>query len=38
MFGMAFGNNWGFGDTNATKYLREQVEKTNEKEEQTVVI
>lgn len=38
MFGMAFGNSWGFGDTSATKYLREQVEKTNEKEEQVVII
>ena len=27
VFGAAFGNNWGFGDTSATKYLREQVEK-----------
>ena len=23
MFGAAFGNNWGFGDTNSIKYLRE---------------
>ena len=23
MFGSAFGNNWGFGDTNSIKYLRE---------------
>lgn len=33
MFGAAFGNNWGFGDTNTTKYLKEQVEKNSEKEE-----
>ena len=33
MFGAAFGNNWGFGDTNSIKYLREQVEKNSEKEE-----
>jgi hypothetical protein len=33
VFGAAFGNNWGFGDTSATKYLREQVEKNSEKEE-----
>lgn len=38
MFGSAFGNNWGFGDTSATKYLREQVEKTDKKEEQVVII
>ena len=38
MFGMAFGNNWGFGDTSAIKQLREQIEKSDEKEEQTVVI
>lgn len=30
MFGAAFGNNWGFGDTNSVKYLREQVEKTSD--------
>ena len=23
VFGAAFGNNWGFGDTNSIKYLRE---------------
>ena len=23
MFGATFGNNWGFGDTNSIKYLRE---------------
>jgi hypothetical protein len=34
MFGTAFGNNWGFSDTSATKYLREQVEKDNKKEEE----
>ena len=33
MFGAAFGNNWGFGDTSATKYLKEQVEKNSEKKE-----
>ena len=38
MFGAAFGNNWGFGDTNTTKYLKEQVEKNSEKEEQVVVV
>ena len=38
MFGMAFGNNWGFGDTNSIKKLREQIEKSDEKEEQVVAI
>lgn len=38
MFGAAFGNNWGFGDTSATKYLKEQVEKNSEKEEQVDVV
>ena len=33
MFGAAFGNNWGFGDTNSIKYLREQVDKPDKKEE-----
>ena len=33
MFGSAFGNNWGFGDTNSIKYLREQVDKPDKKEE-----
>lgn len=33
VFGTAFSGNWGFGDTSATKYLREQVEKNSEKEE-----
>ena len=34
VFGTAFGNNWGFNDTSATKYLKEQVEKDNKKEEE----
>ena len=38
IFGAAFGNNWGFGDTNSIKYLRDQVEKTNEKEEKVAVV
>ena len=33
VFGTAFGNNWGFGDTNSIKYLREQVDKPDKKEE-----
>ena len=33
MFGAAFGNNWGFGNTNSIKYLREQVDKPDKKEE-----
>ena len=33
VFGAAFGNNWGFGDTNSIKYLREQVDKPDKKEE-----
>lgn len=37
MFGMAFGNNWGFGDTNSIKKLREQINKDNE-EEKTFII
>lgn len=32
VFGAAFGNNWGFGDTNSIKYLREQVENSNKEE------
>lgn len=38
VFGAAFGNSWGFGDTKSIKYLREQVEKTNEKEENVAII
>ena len=38
MFGMAFGNNWGFGDTSAIKQLREQIEKSDEKEEQAIIV
>lgn len=38
VFGAAFSNSWGFGDTNSIKYLREQVEKINEKEEKTVAV
>lgn len=33
VFGAAFGNNWGFGETNSIKYLREQVDKSDKKEE-----
>ena len=33
VFGAAFGNNWGFGDTNSIKYLKEQVENNDKKEE-----
>ena len=29
MFGGAFGNNWGFGDTSSIKQLKDQVDKTN---------
>ena len=32
VFGAAFGNNLGFGDTNSIKYLREQVENSNKEE------
>jgi len=32
VFGAAFCNNWGFGDTNSIKYLREQVENSNKEE------
>lgn len=38
VFGAAFDNNQGFGDTSATKYLKEQVEKNSEKEEQVDVV
>ena len=38
VFCAAFSNNWGFGDTSAVKQLREQVEKFDKKEEQSVVI
>lgn len=30
VFGAAFGNSWGFGDTSSVKYLKEQVEKTSD--------
>lgn len=33
VFGAAFGNNWGFGDSSSVKYLREQVDKNDKKEE-----
>jgi hypothetical protein len=38
VFGTAFSGNFGFGDTSSTKYLREQIEKTNEKEENVTVV
>jgi hypothetical protein len=31
VFGAAFGNNWGFGDSSSVKYLREQVDKEEAK-------
>jgi hypothetical protein len=33
MFGTAFGNNWGFGNTNSFNQLKESTDKVNEKEE-----
>lgn len=38
MFGMAFGNNWGFGDSSSVKYLREQLDKNDKKEDEVVAI
>lgn len=32
MFGMAFGNNWGFGNTNSFNQLKEVTDKVDEKE------
>lgn len=32
VFGVAFGNNWGFCDTSSIKKLREQIEQIDEKE------
>jgi hypothetical protein len=33
MFGTAFGNNWGFGNTNSFNQLKESIDKVDEKEE-----
>ena len=33
MFGTAFGNNWGFGNTNSFNQLKEITDKIDEKEE-----
>lgn len=38
MFGSAFGNSFGFGNTNSFNQLKESANKYNKKEEQEVVV
>lgn len=38
VFGAAFGNNWGFGNTNLFNQLKESIDKVDEKEKQILVI
>ena len=38
VFGTAFSNNWGFGNTNSFNQLKESTDKVGKKEEQAVVI